>query len=648
MTQAGYNDTLPNFLKADIGSIVDSLKLFVQDAGESQIRAWKDSVRLLKVSVEELLSQHPNLSVNGSILLEYSIPLESRRIDSLLLVNGAVIVIEFKGKANLSRADVDQASAYGRDLRAYHRECAEEKVVVQCVLILTRSAAEFRRIGDVDVISPDQLASYCGEIISSDKNCPNVDAFMQIDCYQPLPSLIKAARELLKHGSLKRIHRAAMATEPTLERCSEIIQHTARTERRGLILICGIPGAGKTLVGLQLAHAQYLDSLALSRESGDKPSAPAIFLSGNGPLVEVLQYELRSAGGDGKAFVRGVHEYVKSFTRRPGSIPPHHVLIYDEAQRAFDAAQVQAKHKGMPTEFQGLSEPELFIQFAERVPGWCVVVGLIGSGQEIHIGEEAGLGQWKDAIDNAGSPGNWDIYIPLNEEIKTHFDQLGNVQHEESLELSETIRFHLATRLYEFVENLLEGNARNANAISGELEGNGYNLRLTHDLEQAKSYLRNRYNQNPDARFGIVASSKDKDLKDHGIPKGFKSPGEARPGKYGAWYSEALGTIGSCTELDMVATEFGAQGLELDACLLAWGTDFIRRESLWSTDLAAGYRESHRVFNPAALRMNAYRVLLTRGRDACVVFVPPIADKMRETFKYLKDCGFTTLSESET
>tara|TARA_Y100000588_G_scaffold294258_1_gene314128 strand:+ start:2341 stop:4269 length:1929 start_codon:yes stop_codon:yes gene_type:complete len=641
MTQTGYCDTLSNFVKSDVTSVVDALKLFVPDAGESQVRAWRDSIRLLRQSVEQMLDIR-GLSETASILLEYAIPLENRRIDALLLLNGVVVVVEFKGKTTASRADIDQAAAYARDLRAYHREC--EKVPVKCALVLTRTSKILERDGEVDVVSPDQLASHCETIILNEE-CPNADDFIVIDCYQPLPSLIKAARELFKTGNLKRIHRAAVATEPTLESCSSIVYETATKKRRALILICGVPGAGKTLIGLQLAHAKYLDSLAIRRESGEKPTAAAVFLSGNGPLVEVLQYELRIAGGDGKAFVRGVHEYVKTFTRKPGLIPPHHVLIYDEAQRAFDAAQVKAKHKDMPTAFQGLSEPELFIQFAEHVPEWCVVVGLIGSGQEIHIGEEAGLGQWKNAIDRSDSPESWDVYIPNIEEIGAQFDQLQNVQHESSLELSETIRFHLATRLYEFVENVLDGNSENAKKISIELEKNGYNLRLTHILDRAKSYLFKRYDKNSDARFGIVASAKDKDLTNHDIPKGFKSPGEVRPGKYGKWYSESFGSLGSCTGLDSVATEFGAQGLELDACLLAWGTDFIRRDGRWSTEFAAGYRDSSRVLKPASLRMNSYRVLLTRGRDACVVFVPPIPDKTRETFKFLKDCGFSELSE---
>ena len=294
-------------------------------------------------------------------------------------------------------------------------------------------------------------------------------------------------------------------------------------------------------------------------------------------------------------------------------------------------------------EFQGLSEPELFIRFAERVPDWCVVVGLIGSGQEIHIGEEAGIGQWKTAIDKAGSPDIWDIYIPDNEEIKTHFGIRSNICCNRVLELSTTIRFHLASRLYDFVSLLLDGQSKSAKTISQELERDGYNLRISHDLDKAKQYLFDRYSRNLDARFGIVTSARDKDLNRHGIPKGFKNPGEVGPGKYGKWYSEPFGIKGSCTGLDAVVTEFGAQGLELDACLLAWGTDFIRENGTWTNKSASGYREANRVVDAKALRMNSYRVLLTRGRDGCVIFVPNIPDKMQETYAYLIDCGFTEL-----
>jgi len=396
---------------------------------------------------------------------------------------------------------------------------------------------------------------------------------------------------LFNSGNIHRVHRAATATEPTLKTCTSIIEHTAQSKRRSLILICGVPGAGKTLVGLQLAHSDLYAKIS-EPESTD---STAVFLSGNGPLVEVLQYELRSAGGGGKAFVRGVHEYVKTFTKNNAAKIPHQVLIYDEAQRAFDADQVREKHHNLPSQFNGLSEPELFIQFAERLPDWCVVVGLIGTGQEIHIGEEAGIGQWRDAIAKAKLHDEWDVYIPSRIDVQQAFNGLDRLYIKPKLELAATIRFHLATELHDFVEHVLDGRQPEAYKLSEALKQNNFNLVITHDLDKAKQYLHTRYEGDRDARYGIVASSKDKELPQWGIEKGFRSRGEISRGGFGQWYAEPFGTENSCTNLNTVVTEFGAQGLELDACLLAWGTDFIRENSTWSNRFSSGYRDKHRI-----------------------------------------------------
>ena len=640
--QCGYSSSLKRFVDTNISDIIKKLEKFIPDAGESQVRAWRDSVKLLQEGVTDLFEKYPQLLSQAFVLLEYHVPLESRRIDSLFLVRGSAIVIEFKGKPSATQADIDQAAAYARDLRAYHRECSSLNTV--SLLIPTRYRGAPYSSGQTRVAGPKDLVSEIIRRVDKVAPLPDLSRFLAVDSYQPLPSLIKAARELFDSGSIRRIHRAAVATKPTLETCSAIAHQTASRRRRALILICGVPGAGKTLVGLQLAHAEFLDDLAVVRANGEKPTSPAVFLSGNGPLVEVLQYEMRSAGGDGKAFVRGVHDYVKSYTKRADSIPPQHVLIYDEAQRAFDAEQVAVKHRDLPAAFRGLSEPELFVKFAERVPEWCVVVGLIGAGQEIHIGEEAGLEQWRTAIEKANQPDAWDIYIPNAPTVQSVFSGVSGIAVNDALELKQTIRFHLATCLYEFVENLLAGKQQIACNHSRELEAHGYTLRITHDLDRAKSYLSDRYSDNPDARYGMLASAKDKDLTKFGIPKGFRSRGEVGPGKFGRWYSDPTNSDASCASLSAVATEFGAQGLELDGSLIAWGTDLLRLGGEWSIRYASGYRDAHRVRDAMALRINAYRVLLTRGRDGCVVFIPPIPDKMRETYRYLRDCGFTALS----
>ena len=640
MSQAGYSSSFEQFVSDESSAIVKTLKSYVSDASDSQIKAWQDSIKVLKNTVHELKNTNPEIYSNSSIILEYTIPLESRRVDAILLLGDVVISTEFKGKNMPLMADIDQAAAYARDLKAYHRVC--DSSAVKCVLVLSEGFTGYEEKGSVDIIGSEGLTQFCIDCISQSKGQLNLEDFLSLESYQPLPSLIKAARELFSSGTLTRIHRAAAATEPTLFECSSIIHKTAKNKRRALILISGVPGAGKTLVGLQLAHAKYLDELSIAKESGEKPNAAAVFLSGNGPLTEVLQYELKSAGGDGKSFVRGVHSYVKNFTRGSSSTPPHHVLIYDEAQRAFDPQQVSAKHHDMSPEFNGLSEPEIFIKFADSVPDWCVVVGLIGTGQEIHIGEEAGLGQWRSAIDKSNSTDQWDVYAPNDGTVSSHFKDFPRVSANDVLELTTTIRFHLATRLYEFVEHVLNGDYSSAKEISFELEEHGYNLRLTHILDRAKEYLSSRYDKNPDARFGMIASAKDKDLKNHGIPKGFKSPGEVSAGKYGKWYAEARGVPESCCSLEAVTTEFGAQGLELDACLLAWGTDFIIENGQWSNRFSAGYRESNRIKDAKALRMNSYRVLLTRGRDCCTIFIPQ-EEKMRATYGYLRACGYKEL-----
>ena len=640
MSQAGYSSSFEQFVSDESSAIVKTLKSYVSDASDSQIKAWQDAIKVLKNTVHELKNTNSEICSNSSIILEYTIPLESRRVDAILLLGDVVISTEFKGKNMPLMADIDQAAAYARDLKAYHRVC--DSSAVKCVLVLSEGFTGYEEKGSVEIIGSEGLTQFCIDCISQSKGQLNLEDFLSLESYQPLPSLIKAARELFSSGTLTRIHRAAAATEPTLFECSSIIHKTAKNKRRALILISGVPGAGKTLVGLQLAHAKYLDELSIAKESGEKPNAAAVFLSGNGPLTEVLQYELKSAGGDGKSFVRGVHSYVKNFTRGSSSTPPHHVLIYDEAQRAFDPQQVSAKHHDMSPEFNGLSEPEIFIKFADSVPDWCVVVGLIGTGQEIHIGEEAGLGQWRSAIDKSNSTDQWDVYAPNDGTVSSHFKDFPRVSAKDVLELTTTIRFHLATRLYEFVEHVLNGDYSSAKEISFELEEHGYNLRLTHILDRAKEYLSSRYDKNPDARFGMIASAKDKDLKNHGIPKGFKSPGEVSAGKYGKWYAEARGVPESCCSLEAVTTEFGAQGLELDACLLAWGTDFIIENGQWSNRFSAGYRESNRIKDAKALRMNSYRVLLTRGRDCCTIFIPQ-EEKMRATYGYLRACGFIEL-----
>lgn len=628
----GWSSNFPTFRSTPARAIREALNAFVADASPEQIRAWDESIPPLQREFGEAIDERSEAAKFAAVL-EYELPMEFRRTDVILLVNGAVMVLELKGKQSPLQADLDQASAYARDLRAYHREC--ETRPVKPVLVLMRASGRVGTFSGVDVVGPDQIDAIA-TVESPDGRVDVVspEAFLDASAYRPLPSLVEAARELLENGDLRRIKRAAAATEPTLESLKQIAIEAAATQTRHLVLVTGLPGSGKTLVGLQLAHARLLDELAV-RRGGVAPTAPAVYLSGNGPLVEVLQYELQGAGGSGKAFVRGVKEYVRRYSSRPDLVPPEHVLIFDEAQRAFDAAQVALKH---PEFGDGKSEPEHFVEFAERVPQWCVVVGLIGTGQEIHIGEEAGLGQWRTAVEGAAS--DWEVHVPPG--VANVFADFPTVTIDPTLELTTELRYHLASDVHTYVAGLL-GEQRDLDlaALAATLDESGFHLRVTRNLETAKSYLRTRYQDDPEARFGMIASSKDRDLGRFGVPNDFQATKRV---KNGPWFAEGESDPygRSCRELRECVTEFGCQGLELDAALLAWGTDFVRDRERWSNANARGYMRASMIRDAMQLRRNAYRVLLTRGRDATVVFVPPVK-ALDETFEFLVGAGFVEL-----
>lgn len=637
-TRCGWGSDFPEFSSTAPGEIRMRLQSFVRDASPEQILAWGDSIPPLQREVDEVLVRDA-LARHYSAILEYELPLDSRRPDVVLLLAGSVLVVELKGKVAASQADIDQASAYARDLRCYHRECWDRPVVA--VLVPTRAKGYVRQEGSVHIAGPDALDALVATLIGPSPG-PVVDRerFLDESAYCPLPTLVESARELFRTGDLREIRRARAATDPAIDAITAIIHHAAETRTRHLVLLTGVPGSGKTLVGLRTVHAHYLDDLAVPRADG-KPTAPAVFLSGNGPLVEVLQYELAAAGGGGRTFVRGVKDYVKMYSSRPDLIPPQHVLVFDEAQRAFDADMVAAKHQGEDGAGRGKSEPEHFIEFAERIPGWCVVIGLIGSGQEIHVGEEAGLVQWRWAVERAGHPESWRVHAPLAVKEEFEGSPVASVL-DPHLNLDTELRYHQASDLHHFVAGLLEAKpAAELRKVAGQLEAAGFHLRLTRSLDAAKAYLRERYADDPDARFGLVASSKDRDLALFGVPNGYQATKQVR---LGPWYgdSETAYAGRSCRRLETCVTEFGAQGLELDATLLAWGTDLAMEGGRWSNARARGYLKRSKVRDAFRLRLNSYRVLLTRGRDACVVFVPPLPE-LDETFEYLSAVGFRRL-----
>jgi hypothetical protein len=626
----GWQSDLDTFSKSVPRVIRGRLNDFIPDASKEQILAWDRSIPWLQSECRELTARD-STACEYTAILEYELPRDFRRPDVLVLQNGCVAVLELKGYPRASQAAIDQVLGYARDLAAYHAACAGCPVT-PVLLIRTSSRTQVLQDG-VYVVAPEVLDSVLEELSNKDEPQIEVDAFLALDAYAPLPSIVQAARELFNKRPLPLIKRARAATDPALQYIKAVAHEAARTQTRHLVLLSGIPGSGKTLVGLQLVHAGWVDDLAVDRGSG-KPTAPAVYLSGNGPLVEVLQHALKDGGGGGKTFVQPIKNYVATFSRPGAPAPPEHLIVFDEAQRAHDAERVAQVHRREVEK----SEPQHLLEFCGRIPEWCVLVALIGDGQAIHIGEEGGARLWADAVSSLPGAGQWVIHGRPS--FATDFTDLkSSSRWENVLNLDTEIRFHLTPKVHEFVGGLLDcAPATQLMAVASELHANAHRFLLTRDLKAACGYLRERYTNASEARFGLLASSKDKWLPQFGVDNSFQTTKRLR---VGPWYNASPSDQQSCCQLDSVATEFASQGLELDCALLAWGSDLLWVDGQWSISQARGTRGSLK--DPMALRKNVYRVLLTRGRDGTVVFVPA-DNRFDPTFEQLREAGMREFS----
>jgi len=441
--------------------------------------------------------------------------------------------------------------------------------------------------------------------------------------YAPLPGLVEAARLLFQRSPLPRIKRAASARIPeVVARVIEVGVAAQREGTRHLVFLTGVPGSGKTLVGLQVAHHGDLRLLVPADERSK--GAPTVFLSGNGPLVDVLQRALK-----GKEFVQSLKDYIYQYAVRTDAPPPEHVIVFDEAQRAWDARQVTKKHLG---KLPRASEPKLLLDIAERIPGWCLVVAVLGEGQEIHVGEEAGAALWRDAVANSGT--RWIVHGPAR--LSAAVGVIGPAYVNESLfDLTTSLRSHAAVELHSWVRLLLEGRLDEAQAQRVHLPY--YNLYATRDLELAKAYVRRRYEGHQERRYGLLASSCAENLE----PFALRLREDRNRGDYGRWFEGPPRGRGSCCGLVDAVSEFGCQGLELDYAITCWGNDLTWTGAEWRQ--VDGKRKRAAV-DRDRLRLNAYRVLLTRGRDGTCVFVPPDPARLMDTtYEALVRAGATPL-----
>jgi hypothetical protein len=484
----GWANQFPIFRAATLEEILNALTNFAQATTPEQIRAWKSYIPPLQRQCGVVLDER-STAQRYCAILEYRMPDGSKRVDAVLLLSGAVLIVEMKGDGNWQPEYREQAADYARRLFWFHRYCGENGVRVHTLLVNYGHGESADERDFLTTARIEHLAEIMKRFDRPEIAEPlPLDKFLSEDACQPSPSLVQAVRGYFSQHALPRIKRIDEVTKKTVQRIVAVIHETHARRKRKLVLVSGVPGAGKTYVGLQIAHEQFLDDLAEPMASGEKPTAPAVFLSGNGPLVEVLQYELKSAGGDGRVFIRGVKDFVRKYSRKRSGPPPHHVLIFDEAQRAWDATRVRVKH-GDP---EAVSEPAAFVRFAERVPGWCVVLGLIGSGQEIHVGEEGGMALWADAV--AASHSEWDVTGP--DQFRPIFETKGvTYVGTDDLHLGQSVRFHFAAGLSQWATGVVDEGSQceRMRAIALELARQGYQLRITRSLGDAKKFLWDKY-----------------------------------------------------------------------------------------------------------------------------------------------------------
>jgi hypothetical protein len=565
------------------------LRLWNMNPSESQLEAWKVEVRIVADALRACLRINPEVASSWSVVFEYELPMEGgRRPDVVVMTGTSLTVLEFKSGVKLNQADVDQTIGYVRDLADYHG--GSHHYPIMGILVLSGASEKFARMIDgIPVVGGPSIHSY---LLSSHREGV-IDLQSWLDSsYEPLPSLVEAARRIFRNEELPHVYTAISAGIPeTVELLGEIVDSAAESGSRILALVTGVPGAGKTLVGLRLVHDRA------------EKHGMATFLSGNGPLVQVLQDALQS-----RVFVRDLHAFIKTYALNlKPKIPSEHVIVFDEAQRAWDAAYMNEK-KGVKR-----SEPDLLVEIGERIADWSALVGLVGEGQEIHSGEESGIKQWEDAVSEPNARQNWVVHC--SPKLAPTFENTEVISHDE-LDLDVTLRSRRAEDLHRWVQLLLEGSLLMAHRQSVKVHEQRYPMYLTRDLDEAKRYALLRYQDEPSRRYGLLASSHAKKLVGFGVDNTYQATSTMNVAK---WYNMPSGDPKSSNALVQPVTEFGCQGLELDLPIVCWGDDYLWGGDSW---VLRPINRRYRQEDPQALLRNTYRVLMTRGRDGLVIYLP--------------------------
>lgn len=630
-----------------------------------QIGAWENQISALQ---EKLRAS----GCSGDIIFEYDIVRLGKRIDVVLLIKHMVFSLEFKNGAKQYMArDAEQAEDYALDLKNFHKE--SENLYVCPILIATEAPDKTNvvdayedkqvRLQYANIRNVMECIKSVYERYGSDEA---IDALKWYNSqYCPTPTIIEAAVAAYRDHTVSEIANSE-AGQANIDACEQevnkIVDYAKKEKKKCICFITGVPGAGKTLVGLDLA----------SRNLSVEENTKAVYLSGNGPLVAVLRQALinntaeqrkRENGNkridkdDRKAIVTAVSAFIQEAYRfRKDNInhadiePPENVIIFDEAQRCWNKEKLTDWSKKKMGVDVDASEPEYFIQIMDRRKDWAVIVCLVGLGQDIYDGE-VGINEWfRSGIEDFN---NWELfYSPkIFEQLedkaidRTLIESSPKAHAIKELHLSTSVRSFRSEKQSEFVDFLLANEPNKAKMVYEEMKSR-YPVYVTRDIKKAKAYIRKKVRGSQ--RCGVIACSSAQRLKPDGIYVPTNIDVEN-------WFLAPKEDLRSSNALEVVASEFKVQGLEIDYALVCWDADLRRKGKGWDYYSFKGTKWNKR--NKEEQRrylLNAYRVLLTRARQEMIIFVP-IGDEIGldpsrnpefydNIFKYLHDeCGISIL-----
>ena len=636
--RAYYSEKVSKFLNTADNEILGQLLINHPFADNSeQKRAWEEQIHILKQNLVDF--------PEATIYFEFSIPRMGKRVDNILILNGIIYLLEFKIFAkSYDTYAVEQVVDYALDLKNFHSGSHDKTIVP--ILISTMAPD----IQNSLVFAQDNISNCLklnahnfGQMIMDidlqyGKESFNINIW-ENSSYKPTPTIVEAAQALYANHSVKEISRHgadAINLTRTKNTVEKIIKSSKRNKQKSICFITGVPGAGKTLAGLDIA----------TQSMNYDEDEHACFLSGNGPLVKVLREALirdkskreniskKKAEPQVYAFIQNIHHFRDEYFEDK-STPAEKVVIFDEAQRAWNKEQASKfmNKKNKIKDFD-YSEPEFLIGVMDRHKDWCVIVCLIGSGQEINTGE-AGLDEWFRTLKEKYS--DWLIYC------YNDINYLGNmnINKRDELHLSVSIRSFRSAKLSEFVQNLIDNKPKQAKIIYEELSKQ-YPIYLTRDLNKAKNWIKNKARGSE--RTGVLAHSNAIRLKPEGIF--VKSEIDCTN-----WFLNRRTDVRSSCALEDCATEFDVQGLELDWTIVAWDAN-LRYKNNWEYFRFSGDKwKNINNHDDKKYLLNSYRVLLTRARQGMIIFIPKgdNSDETRLTkfydgvVDYFCECGIQKL-----